>query len=71
MLFHVCNSLILSKGLLYMSTTPKEEMERVLAFLVPSSQCTAALNSIHHDAGHSCSLLTSLFIVTDTLTGFA
>ena len=51
-LFHVCNSLVLSKGLLYMSTTPKGEMEGVLAFLVPSSQCTAALNSIHHDAGH-------------------
>ena len=27
-------------------------MEGVLAFLVPSSQCTAALNNIHHDAGH-------------------
>ena len=26
--------------------------EGVLAFLVPSSQCTAALNGIHHDAGH-------------------
>ena len=35
-----------------MSTTPKGEMEGVLAFLVPSSQCTAALNGIHHDAGH-------------------
>ena len=52
MLFHMCNSLVLSKGLLYMSTTPKGEMEGVLAFLVPSSQCTAALNSVHHDAGH-------------------
>ena len=27
-------------------------MEGVLTFLVPSSQCTAALNGIHHDAGH-------------------
>ena len=51
-LFRMCNSLVLSKGLLYMSTTPKGEMEGVLAFLVPSSQCTAALNGIHHDAGH-------------------
>ena len=50
-LFRMCNSLVLSKGLLYMSTTPKGEMEGVLAFLVPSSQCTAALNGIHHDAG--------------------
>ena len=51
-LFRVCNSLVLSKGLLYLSTAPREEMEGVLAFLVPSSQCTAALNGIHHDAGH-------------------
>ena len=27
-------------------------MEGVLAFLVPYIQCTAALNSVHHDAGH-------------------
>ena len=52
MLFHVHNSLVLSKGLLYLSTTPKGEMEGVLAFLIPSSQCTAALNSVHHDAGY-------------------
>ena len=51
-LFCMCNSLVLSKRLLYMSTTPKGEMGGVLAFLVPSSQCTAALNGIHHDAGH-------------------
>ena len=31
---------------------PKGELAGVLAFLVPSSQCTMALNSIHHDAGH-------------------
>ena len=41
--FCVCNSLVLSKGLLYISTMPKEELEGVLAFLVPSSQCTMAL----------------------------
>ena len=52
MLFHVCNSLVLSKGLLYMSTTPKGEMEGVLAFLVPSNQHTVALNGIHHDVSH-------------------
>ena len=51
-LFCMCNSLVLSKELLYMSTTPKGEMEGVLGFLVPSSQYTAALNGIHHDAGH-------------------
>ena len=52
MLVHMCNSLVLSKGLLYMSTTPKGEVGGVLAFLVPSSQCTAALNGIHCHAGH-------------------
>ena len=51
-LFRMCNSLVLSKGLLYMNTTPKGEMEGVLAFLVPSNQPTAALNSIRCDAGH-------------------
>ena len=51
-LFRICNSLVLSKGLLYISTMPKGEVEGVLAFLVPSSQCTAALNDVHCDAGH-------------------
>ena len=51
-LFHVCNSLVLSKGLLYISTMPKGEVEGVLAFLVPTSQHTTALNGVHHDAGH-------------------
>ena len=35
-----------------MSTTPKGEMEGVLAFVVPVGQCWMALNSVHHDAGH-------------------
>ena len=51
-LFRVCNSLTMSKGLLYLSTTPKGELEGVLAFLIPSSQCTAALKGVHHDMGH-------------------
>ena len=46
----MCNSLVLSKGLLYMSRDGG--MEGVLAFLVSFSQCTAALNGVHHDAGH-------------------
>ena len=46
------NSLVLSKGLLYISTMPKGEVEGVLAFLVPTSQCTAVLNGVHHNAGH-------------------
>ena len=51
-LFCVCNSLVLSKGLLYISTMPKGEVEVVLAFLVLTSQHTVALNGVHHDAGH-------------------
>ena len=51
-LFQMCNSLVLSKGLLYISTTPKGEVEGVLAFLVPIGQHRTALNGVHHDAGH-------------------
>ena len=51
-LFCMLNSLVLSKGLMYISTTPKGEDEGILAFMVPSGQCQAALNSVHHDAGH-------------------
>ena len=51
-LFHVCNSLNLSKELLYMSMTPKGELEEVLAFLVPASQCTVVLNGVHCNSGH-------------------
>ena len=51
-LFHICNSLTLSKGLLYLSTTPKGGLEGVLAFLVSASQCTVVLNGVHHDVGH-------------------
>ena len=51
-LFHMHNSLVLSKGLLYISTMPKGEVEGVVAFLIPTSQCTADLNGVHHDAGH-------------------
>ena len=52
MLFCMCNSLTLSNDLLYLSITPKGELEGVLAFLVPSIQYTAALNSIHCNVGH-------------------
>ena len=52
MFFHICNSLILNKGLMYVSTTPKGEREGVLAFVVPVGQCQMALNGVHHDASH-------------------
>ena len=52
MFFHICNSLVLNKGLVYMSTTPKGETEGVLTFVVPVGQCQMVLNGVHHDAGH-------------------
>ena len=51
-LFHIHNSLVLNKGLMYMSTSPKGETEGVLTFVVPVGQCHMALNSVHHDGGH-------------------
>ena len=50
-LFCMCHSLTLSDGLLYLSTTPKGELG-VLAFLVPASQQTAALNGVRRNVGH-------------------
>ena len=35
MFFRICNSLVLSKGLMYINTTPKGETEGVLAFVIP------------------------------------
>ena len=52
MFFHIHNSLILNKGLMYVNTTPKGETEGVLAFIVPVAQCCMALNGVHRDAGH-------------------
>ena len=52
MLFHIHNSLILNKGLMYVSTTPKGETKGVLTFVVPVGQCRMALNGVHHDVGH-------------------
>ena len=52
MFFRIHNSLILNKGLMYVSTTPKGETEGVLAFVVPVGQCQMALNGVHHDASH-------------------
>ena len=52
MLFYIHNSLILNKGLMYVSTTLKGRTEGVLAFVVPVGQCCTALNGVHHDVGH-------------------
>ena len=52
MFFRIGNSLVLNKGLMYVSTTPKGETEGVLTFVIPVGQCQMALNGVHHDAGH-------------------
>ena len=52
MFFHICNSLILGKGLMYINTTPKGEAEGVLAFVIPVGQWHLVLNSVHCDVGH-------------------
>ena len=52
MFFRIRNSLVLNKGLMYMSTTLKGKTEGVLTFVVPVGQCCMALNGVHHDAGH-------------------
>ena len=52
MFFCICNSLVLSKGLMYMSTTPKGKTEGVLTFVVPVGQLRMALNGVHRDVGH-------------------
>ena len=52
MFFCICNSLILNKGIMYVNTIPKGEMEGVLAFVVPIGQCHLALNRVHCDASH-------------------
>ena len=52
MFFHIHNSLILNKGLMYMSTTPKGETEGVLAVIVPVGQRRMVPNGGHHDASH-------------------
>ena len=52
MFFHICNSLILNKGLMYINMAPKGKTEGVLAFVIPVAQCCMALNGVHQDAGH-------------------
>ena len=48
----ICNSLVMSKRLLYVSNHTQREAEGVLAFLVTIDQCHTALNGVHHGAGH-------------------
>ena len=50
--FHIHNSLVLSRGLMYLHMTPKGETEGILAFIILVSQHCLELNSMHHNAGH-------------------
>ena len=52
MFFHIRNSLVSNKGLMYVNMTPKGKNEGVLAFVVPVAQCRMVLNGVHRDAGH-------------------
>ena len=52
MFFRIRNSLILNKGLMYVSTTPKGKTEGVLTFVAPVGQRQMALNGVHHNAIH-------------------
>ena len=52
MFFHIHKSLVLNKGLVYVSTIPKGKTEGVLVFVVPVGQCWMVLNGVHCDAGH-------------------
>ena len=52
MFFHICKSLILNKGFMYVYTTPKGETEGILAFVMLVGQFCLALSGVHHDAGH-------------------
>ena len=52
MFFHICNSLILNKGLMYINMTPKGKTEGVLVFVVPVAQCRMMLNRVQRDARH-------------------
>ena len=50
MFFHIRNSLVLNKGLMYVNTNLKGETKGVLAFIVPTAQCCMMLNGVHRDA---------------------
>ena len=52
MFFHICNSLLLNKGLMYINMTLKGETEGVLAFVIPVAQHCMVLNQVHWDVGH-------------------
>ena len=52
MFFHICKSLILNKGLMYINMTLKGTTKGVLAFIVPAAQRSMTLNGIHQDASH-------------------
>ena len=52
MVWRNCQNFISLQGSLYLHSTPKEEDEDLLLFMVPKVHQTAALNGCHQDAGH-------------------
>ena len=52
MVWRNCHNFMSLQGTLYLCSTPKEEDEDLLLFLVPMAHWTAALNGCHRDAGH-------------------
>ena len=47
-----CQNFMIHQKALYLCTTPKEESEDFLLFVVPRAHQIAALNGCHQDAGH-------------------
>ena len=61
MMFCIRNSLVLSKGLMYVNTTPKGETEGVLAFIIPVGQCCLVLNGVHRGQQRTLALAQERF----------
>ena len=43
---------VLTRGLLYLNTTPSRSNEDVLSFVVPTHKCHATIDRCHHHTGH-------------------
>ena len=52
MFFHILNSLVPNKGLMYVKITLKGKTEGVLTFIIPMAQRRMVLNGVHQDVSH-------------------
>ena len=52
MVWRNCQNFTSLQGTLYLHSTPEEEDEDLLLFIVPKAHQTVALNGCHRDAGH-------------------